>query len=353
MASIKNKTTLKNRLKLLFVFAIALGSNLRSNAQDIHYSQHWASPLYANPAQTGYFSGDWRLAGIYRNQWKAISGKAYNSAGISYDRQDFYYSEQINSGILVVADHSGTDPITRTKAYLTASYLKKLNGHTFAFGIQPGIVNLSTDLSSINYDSQYDLGNPNGVFNSNLSNNEGTLESSNTNFDLNAGVLWSKKVNAKWRPQVGLSMHHLTVPNESLTGIKSSDTRVPLKTMLHVGAEYYLNSVFTLCPKGMYSMQRGAREMIVGGNAEMRLQNNVIKSVYAGSHFRYGMAQNYDASIWLIGTKFLNFDAAVSYDINVSALSEATSNRGALEISLIYISGSTKPTKIKIPCDRL
>lgn len=328
-------------------------SNLHCNAQDVHYSQHWASPLYANPAQTGYFNGDWRLAGIYRNQWKAISGKAYNSAGLSYDRQDFYYSEQFNSGILVIADHSGTSPITRTKAYLSGSYLKKINGHTLAFGVQPGVVNLTTDLSSTSYDSQYELGNSDGVFNTNLSNGEGTLEQSHTYFDLNAGALWSKKLGENWRPTVGITLQHLTMPNESLLGNKSSATRVPIKTLFQCSAEYYFNQTFTLIPRGMYSTQRGATEMIIGGNAEMKLMHNVFKSVYIGSHFRYGMAQNYDASIWLIGTKFMNFDLAASYDINVSALSEATSNRGAVEISLIYISGSTKPTKIKIPCDRL
>lgn len=344
---------MKNTIKLYFAFLFLAGYSFHAQSQDIHFSQHWASPLFANPAQTGYFSGDWRLAGIYRNQWKAISGKAYNSAGISYDRQDFYYSEQINSGILMLVDHSGTEPITRTKAYLTGSYLKNINGHIIAMGVQPGVVNISTDLSSISYDSQYDLGNQNGVFNPGISNNEGTLDDSKTYFDLNLGALWTKKIAPKWRPMVGITLQHLTMPNESLVGNKSRASNVPLKTLVQISADYYVTPVLTVIPKAMYSKQRGATEMILGGNAEVALQHDVIKSVYAGTHFRYGMAQNYDASIWLIGTKFLNFDLAASYDINVSALSEATSNRGALELSLIYISGSTKPTKIKIPCDRL
>lgn len=331
-------------MQLLLLSTVAI-------AQDVHFSQHWATPLYSNPAQTGFFNGDWRLAGIYRNQWKAISGNPNNSIAVSYDRQDFYFMEQINSGILIVSDQSGTENIIKNKVYLTGGYLKKLDGHKIGIAIQPGIVNLSAAASSYTFDSQYDLGG-NSVFNSDMPSNEDNL-GSKTYFDLNAGLMWTKRVSKKLRPTAGIALHHLTMPSENLLGAKNIDSRIPLRTSFFAGADYAFTPRLHLIPMGMYATTRRATNMVIGGNAEYYLNHKVFKTIYLGPHFRYGWRQNLDASIWVIGTKFMNFDVAASYDVNVSGLSEATNNRGAFEISLIFISDNTKPTKIQIPCDRL
>ena len=42
------------------------------NAQDIHYSQFFASPFLLNPANAGFINCDYRLTGIYKNQWTGI-----------------------------------------------------------------------------------------------------------------------------------------------------------------------------------------------------------------------------------------------------------------------------------------
>ena len=43
---------------------------MKLNAQDIHFSQYYASPLTLNPALTGKFNGLWRVTGIYRDQFR-------------------------------------------------------------------------------------------------------------------------------------------------------------------------------------------------------------------------------------------------------------------------------------------
>ena len=48
-------------------------------SQDLHFSQHYASPLHLNPAMTGVFDFDFkekdlRLSSIYRQQWRTIRG---------------------------------------------------------------------------------------------------------------------------------------------------------------------------------------------------------------------------------------------------------------------------------------
>ena len=68
-----------------FVIIIAL-SLLKTNlsAQDPHFSQFFASPLTLNPAFTGKFDGQLRLAANHRDQWPSIP-KAYVTTSASVD----------------------------------------------------------------------------------------------------------------------------------------------------------------------------------------------------------------------------------------------------------------------------
>ena len=52
---------------LKYIFWITLTMNV-AKAQDIHFSQYYASPLTLNPALTGKFNGHFRVSGIYRDQ---------------------------------------------------------------------------------------------------------------------------------------------------------------------------------------------------------------------------------------------------------------------------------------------
>ncbi len=58
-------------MKITKLLNIAIGLLLgvsSVNAQDIHFSQFFASPLNLNPATTGVLSCDMRFSAIYRNQ---------------------------------------------------------------------------------------------------------------------------------------------------------------------------------------------------------------------------------------------------------------------------------------------
>ena len=46
---------------------------------------------------------------------------------------------------------------------------------------------------------------------------------------------------------------------------------------------------------------------------------------------------NLDAAVLLVGFQMTGFQFGISYDVNVSSLSNATNGRGALEFSAMYI----------------
>ena len=54
------------------------------NAQDLHFTQFYNTPMKLNPANTGAFKGDLRVISNYRNQWSSIESP-YKTFGFSVD----------------------------------------------------------------------------------------------------------------------------------------------------------------------------------------------------------------------------------------------------------------------------
>jgi len=346
-----NKIKLKQTLKKYCLLAFAFVAWSTANSQDIHFTQFYASPLTLNPALTGYFDGAWRVSAIYRNQWKAIGGHPYSTAGLGFDMPFFCNGEQFNGGVVVVSDRSGVVGLISNRVYLNLSYLRHIEKNTVAFGIQPGFVLESTDINEYTFNEQFDLGNPD-VFNNSISNNETGLNKSFNFFDLNAGVLWTNQLTKKFKPEAGLTVMHLTRPTRSFSNTKNDTTRFAIRYVFHGGGTLKMGTKMRLKPNLLYMYQKKATEMLIGSNLEYDLPSKSFKTVYGGTLLRYGWNNNLDASSWIVGLIWKNINVGFSYDINVSSLKAATNNRGAWEISLIYISPSTKPDKIRIPCDR-
>ncbi|MBK8807318.1 MAG: PorP/SprF family type IX secretion system membrane protein [Bacteroidales bacterium] len=318
-------------------------------AQDVHFTQYYASPLTQNPANTGWYEGDCRISANYRNQWKAIAGKPYSTFGVAFDKPYYFFSEKFSYGVQFINDKSGTVGLSVNKIYASLAYYKKIAGHEFQIAIQPGYVNKSTNMDEYTFDGQFTLGGEE-VFGGEFSG-EGSAEGINY-FDLNAGLLWSNQLTEKIRTTVGMSLFHLTTPNESFFGTKSDVTQLAIRKVIHANASFKLGKSLRLVPNTMYMAQRKATEWLIGANLEVDLNPKTIKTVYFGTIFRYGWKENFDASAWIVGARIKQFDLGLSYDFNVSSLAVATNNRGALELSLSYICKSTQPVSIKIPCDR-
>src|SRR6476661_5153751 len=99
-----------------FSFFIAtLFTVLTATAQDPNFSQFFASPLTLNPALTGKFDGQYRVAGNYRNQWPTINN-AYTTATVSFD-----------VGIMAFTDKSANGALQYNYLALSTAYHKGLD----------------------------------------------------------------------------------------------------------------------------------------------------------------------------------------------------------------------------------
>src|SRR5436190_18049457 len=101
----------KPLLTLLFLTSIVSVSL----AQDPNFSQFFASPLTLNPAMTGKFDGEFRVAGNYRNQWPSINN-AYTTATVSFDmdimKNKVPINDQFGIGVLGLTDRAGDGVLT-------------------------------------------------------------------------------------------------------------------------------------------------------------------------------------------------------------------------------------------------
>jgi len=333
-------------IKITYFVIILLVSGTSALSQDIHFSQFYASPLSLNPANTGNYDGDWRIMNNYRNQWRALS-IPFRTISVGFDRQFWLHSEKFSGGIYVINDKSGPAGLTVNKIFLSFAWHKTVNGHNWHTGIQGGMVFKSISMGSLTFPSQYDM--TTGQFNNQLPVNEDNIGLSDNYPDLNFGIAWSKRLRF-FEPELGVSFFHLTMPKETFLG---NNNRLPIRTALNLGFNIPIKNWFAH-PMALYMRQTTATDLLGGLEFGYNIPKaNVIKQIFAGYFFRNDFSTAFDASIAVIGLQFKQLRLGFSYDINSSPLKIATNRRGAFEVSLIYISKSTIPQKVTIPCDRL
>lgn len=317
-------------------------------AQDIHFTQFDAQPLSLNPGLTGWYTGDLRVSGIYRTQWKAIDNKEYRSIGLGFEKQYHHYLNTYNLGIQILHDETGYVGLTANKVAVSGSYGTKLQGHSFSIGAQVLGTHKATNITKYTYDEQFDLGGEN-VFNPSLpiSEEEGDPIAYLT---YNVGAVWSSKITKHIEPEIGVAVFYLNTPNESFYGLKQPGTELGLQKVFHIGGKVLFTDKLFARPLLLYMNQLKATNFLIGGTAHYKMSTDFTP--YYGFVLRYSWISDYDASALRFGAHYKAFDIGISYDINISTLQPATNNRGAFEISITYITQSLQSRFIKIPCDR-
>lgn len=339
---------MKKELNIILGIAVLLLFSVQNLfSQDIHFSQYYASPISLNPSYTGMYDSDWRAMANYRTQWRAIA-EPYNTVSLGYDRQFYLYSQKFSGGIYFVNDESGGINLNVNKLYLSMAYHKEVNYHEFHVGVQLGWVFKSVDESKMTLPNQFD--NTNGYFNSSLASKESSSFEGLNYPDLNIGLGWSKKMQ-NMESFAGLSLHHVLFPKETFT---EYDNYLHMRIGLQGGLEYDMSDRVYIMPYASIQYHKRAKEFMLGSNIgyKLPLRPYKIKDIFTGIHFRNTIDLETDALVFVVGMHFENVYAGISYDINISNLHNATSNRGALEFAVIYTGLNTNMIKQTIPCDR-
>lgn len=327
---------------VLFLFLCAF----QTYAQDVHFSMYNLSPLSLNPANTGNYSGDWRLMGNYRSQWSEIQN-AYKTFSFGGDMNFYPYNQNIGGGLFIINDKSGGN-LNVTKIYASGALHKKIAGFKIGVGIQPGVVIKTLNINSHTFPNQLNWNT--GSFDNSLPNNETFTSERIVYFDLNSGVVASRRF-GKIEPEVGASFFHMNLPKESFFGVTN---RLPIRQIYYTNIRYYINNKFAVVPNTVVNITTNANDWIFGMNVEYTLSKNAFyeNKVFGGFVWRDGVKRVSDAAVFNVGVKYNHYTIGFSYDINVSPLKTSTAYKGAFEVALIYTAKNTRLIKKQIPCDR-
>lgn len=339
-------------MKRILLLFFLLGLVAVANAQDIHFSQFYASPLTLNPANTGKISSKYRAAGNYRDQWASVSAP-FKTFSASFDLPFMYKQMKKNffgAGLLVISDKSGTGELANQSVYLSFAYHQKIGNprhpkHYASAGFQAGVVQKSVNINKLVFASQYD---PTNKTFSNYSLEKFNSSGSFSYADITAGVMWTSYLSDMFSFYGGAAFHHLTKPKEQFLTFNTQEVLNNLTT-IHAGAKIGINELLYLNPSLLISSQTKASEFTIGTSIGFKLNDDPknTSAFYTGLYYRLA-----DAAIALIGYEVHNNRVGISYDFNISNLKLGSNYKGGFELSLVHEGNpSTSPRKV-IYCPR-
>jgi type IX secretion system PorP/SprF family membrane protein len=335
--------------KVLLFFTIALYLMNPARAQDPHFSQFFASPLTLNPAMTGLFSGDFRVSGNYRSQWRSIStpfttGTAAVDFGIL--KNVLNYTDIWGVGIMAMYDRTGGGALTSTYLSFSTAYHKGLDpegNHTLAVGLQGTLVQKRLDQTKLVFENQID----NNGYNPAIPSGESFVNPTISYFDPNIGILYNGLVGESSNIYVGASYYHITQPTE--TFMAQNNNRLTSRYTVHGGGSVPVNGANRIHFSALYMKQSTASEFSFGGAYGFNLNGDDENptTFYLGSWYRLK-----DAINPYVGLEINGFTIGASYDTNVSTLKPASNYRGGMELSIIYIHRRNEGSKYRTLCPR-
>ena len=219
------KFTFTNTIALLFV-VFSLPVTL--TAQDPHFSQFYAAPLQVNPAMTGVFSGQFRIAINYREQWGSVIDNPFRTLAASFDiRHRVGKGDYMAYGLSTLRDEAGPANFNRISGNLNFAYLKQLNGSRYRSsnqylvgGAQVGFGQHGLDYSNLWFTEQYDADK--AIVDTDLPNGELVNATSDPFMDINAGLLWYAVFAENASFYAGGALHHVNAPRISFLNNSSS-----------------------------------------------------------------------------------------------------------------------------------
>ena len=328
---------------LIFIFSLPFGESWRGAfAQDIHFSQFYYSPLTTNPAQTGFFNGKYRFAVNYRDQWNFVSYYKTFSASVDMHLMDID-NNILGAGIYFINDKATIGHGT-SGAMASIAYHKDLSGGTniVAFGLQGGLMRTGFDPNTLRFGDQIQ-NQSNGT---DAPTGEVFSQTSTQYVDVNAGVLWNFIPSDKMNIYAGISLPHLARP--STVFMEIDKWNLSSRFILQGGAAISVNENLDVLPSLLYMKQGGSKEFFLGTAVRFNFAGEM--GLRLGAWYRQVQS---DALVLMAGFDWKNLKLGLSYDINMSSLSEVSKGKGGFEIALIYIiTPPKKKAKGGITCPR-
>lgn len=321
-------------IALLFVSTIS--------AQDFHFSQMKFTPMNVNPSLVG-LNGKYNAIANYRTQWNSVASP-YTTLGASFDANLNDPSKRkgfLAAGINFYHDVAGDLKMTTSNVNFSVAYHLRLNRTTtLGLGVQVGYAQRGIGQVKGSFASQYD-GND---FDPTISSGENLGHRNFGYVDAGGGFVFKHNSlregtfnSGGYMFSAGVAAYHLTNPSYSF--IQGGDDDLSIRYTGFMETEFRLNNPrFALMPALYYQRQGSHQEILVGSYIKYSIVESTNKtsmrnsfSIAYGAFYRYG-----DAFVNKLLIDLSGYAIGVSYDINISSLTQASRGRGGVEFMFRY-----------------
>jgi type IX secretion system PorP/SprF family membrane protein len=263
--------------------------------------------------------------------------------------EGYLKGDKLAIGVGFFNDISGAAKLSELNANLSLAYHKgfgKTGQHRLSVGLQAAY--LQNSITNPLFGDQFT-----GYNSTPANSSQENIAHSISRFDFNAGLYWRSNFKNRVKFGVGFGLYHITTPDMSFTkdtATKAYDVNsvIPRKYVVDGNLEIFLgkDKKWSISPEFLYLYQAPFSEYLGGLSAtyyfNTGFRNN--NSISFGMRVRAG-GNTPDAIIPMANVEFRNIRLGFSYDANISGLSTSTNNRGAFELSLVYVGESIKSYK--------
>lgn len=333
------------KLRLYTILAFVLGFTA-TYAQDIHFSQFYASPLTLNPALTGNFNGFYRITGIYRNQWPGLtqSRPAFSTPSVSADFS--LLKEKIKRGALGVGfvfvnDQQNGKTFNINHILGSVAYNMGFGSRSqfqLGLGLQGGVIMNKVDFSKLQFAEGF---NPDLTYNTSYAG-ESLASGTRVKGALNVGLFTKMEFIEGMRYYMGYSLNNATRYRQDFILNSIQEFNTPFRHTIHGGLEFDIKDAAVIIPGYLFQTQAKAREANFGVTGGIHVIKDPAKraTVFLGLWNRVN-TNNYTI-IPKVGFEWKGFRAGFAYDAHLAQQRADYRNIGgnfpqAFEVTLSYI----------------
>jgi type IX secretion system PorP/SprF family membrane protein len=302
-----------------------------------------------NPAMSGQYDGKYKLAAVYRDQWRGPLDRSISSFGFGANTQfdvkkKRQYSDRISTGILLLNDRTRVNDFNTNHIVLNGAYHKLLNNQYnqyLSLGLNLGITQFGFNYNNLTFGDQF-----NGVDDYSNPTNELFPPNSVAVGDLSLGLLFITDAGENTKLQTGISLYHFNQPNRSFfnelqnTNVSfSTKDALPMRTTFFLMSHIDINKRARLSPRILWNIQHAVQEINIGTTYRHLFYTRKNTAVHFGAFASIAdhlEGTHLNSISGLMGFELEDLVIGFSYEQALDDLS-AHKGFGSFEISLIYI----------------
>ena len=329
---------------------LTFGIGLSSQAQDLHFTQYYATPMTLNPALTGAVNGKYRFAFQYRDQWRSVLDAPYTSFSSALDLRfpvgtsGSRLKDAFGVGIQFQTDRVSDIGFSTTQMGLFGAFHKSLNEENnqyFSAGLRLAFGQRNVNYQNFNFADAFD-----GTSGYTLGTAE-QLPPNNFSFsDVSIGVNYTYAPKRQPAVFIGLAYHHITSPQLSFYFDKNEplpEENSPLfrKLTAHINVQIPISSYVRITPRANIHLQGPHMEINAGTNLRFALGEYGASALHVGGWVRpvTTIEDSFDlaSAVAIVGFEIDNFLFGLSYDLSLSEIQNTRLGQSIFELSVAYL----------------